>query len=55
MVDNAIADIFLLMGSVFKMLTGNPLFLLLIGIIVVSFVVGIVTMVFSRRRGRSRR
>lgn len=50
-----IQNIFTLMTSVFQMITGNPLFAVLIGIIVVSFVVGIVTSVFNRRRGRSRR
>lgn len=49
-----ITKIFTLMGSVFTMLTGNPLFAILIGVIVISFVVGIVTSVFNRRRGRRR-
>ena len=55
MINNAIEDIFLLMSSVFRLITGNPLFLVLVGIIVVSFIVGVVTMVFNRRRIRSRR
>ena len=52
---SGITNIFTLMSSVFALIIANPLLSLLIGIIVVSFVVGIVTAVFSRRRGRSRR
>lgn len=48
-------NIFTLMSSIFDLLVGNPLFSILLGIIVVSVVVGIVTSVFNRRRGRSRR
>ena len=49
-----ITKIFTLMGSVFAMITGNPLFAMLIGVIVIAFIVGIVTSVFNRRRGRRR-
>lgn len=49
-----ITDIFTLMGSVFTMITSNPLFAMLIGVIVIAFIVGIVTSVFNRRRGRRR-
>ena len=50
-----ITNIFTLMGSVFQLIIANPLLSILIGIVVVSFVVGIVTSVFSRRRRRARR
>lgn len=53
--NSGISSVFQLMTSIFNMLTSNPLFTALIGVIVVAFVVGIVTSVFSRRRGRSRR
>ena len=53
--NTGIQNIFTLMGSIFEMITGNPLFAILIGIIVVSIVVGVVTSVFNRRRGKSRR
>lgn len=46
----AIQNIFTLMTSIFQMITGNPLFAVLIGIVVVSVVVGIVTSVFNKRR-----
>lgn len=48
--NTAIEGIFTLMSSVFTMITGNPLFMILLGIIVVSVVVGIVTSVFNKRR-----
>lgn len=53
--NTAIQGIFTLMSSIFTMITANPLFSILIGVIVVSIVVGIVTSVFNKRRGKSRR
>lgn len=42
------------MASVFDVIISNPLFATLIGVVVVAFIIGIVTSVFNRRRGRRR-